>query len=149
MARLDDTLRTLATLAPAELRQRWRETFDEEGSDLPASLLRRAIGYHLQEQMHGGLPPAAERMLDALARDPDAEPPELEIRLKPGTRLVREWNGIVHTVLVTDDGLMFEDRRYRSLSHVAQAITGARWSGPRFFGLRRPSMPPRQGAAHG
>ncbi|WP_156680845.1 DUF2924 domain-containing protein [Sphingomonas profundi] len=149
MARLDDQLRGLATLSPAELRRRWQDMFGEEAPDLSISLIRRTIGYRLQEQAHGGLPPTAERMLAALARDPGTEPMEMEIRLKPGTRLVREWNGTVHDVLVTDDGLLFDDHRYSSLSHVARAITGARWSGPRFFGLKRPTMPPRQGVAHG
>jgi hypothetical protein len=59
-----------------------------------------------------------------------------EIRLRPGTRLVRSWNGTGYSVLVTEGGFLFEDQTYRSLSHIARAITGARWSGPRFFGLK-------------
>ena len=149
MRRLDDQLAALATMSPAQLGVRWREMFGEEVPDLPTSLIRRAIGHRLQEQVHGGLPAAAERMLEALARDPAAEHSEPAIRLKPGTRLVREWNGKVHAVLVTEDDLLFEDRRFSSLSHVARAITGARWSGPRFFGLKRPAMPPRKEVSHG
>jgi len=70
---------------------------------------------------------------------------------KPGTRLLREWNGKLHAVLVDDDGFLFDDRRFASLSHIAREITGAHWSGPRFFGLksRRPLPPSRGVQAHG
>ncbi len=98
----------------------------------------------------GGLPAAAQRMLEAIARDPGTPAPEPALQLKPGTRLVREWNGKVHTVVVTDDGVMFEDRRFSSLSQIAREITGAHWSGPRFFGLKRRTNPaPYRGQAHG
>lgn len=117
--------------------------------DLPPSLLRRVLAYRVQEQMHGGLPVAVQRMLDQMSRDPLAGPVEPEIKLKPGTRLLREWNGKLHSVQVVEDGLMFEERRYRSLSHIAREITGAQWSGPRFFGVKKPVHPPRRPAAHG
>ncbi|KQN19268.1 hypothetical protein ASE86_12200 [Sphingomonas sp. Leaf33] len=149
MARIGDHLTRLATLSPADLRAEWQEVEGEAAPDLPPSLLRRALAYRLQEQSHGRLPAAVQRMLIQLSCDPSAKPVEPEIRLKPGTRLLREWNGKLHTVHVTEDGLWFEERRYRSMSHVAREITGAQWSGPRFFGLRKPVHPPLQGAARG
>jgi hypothetical protein len=62
--------------------------------------------------------------------------------LKPGTRLLREWQGVTHEVIVLEDGVLFRGKRHRSLSEVARAITGSRWSGPRFFGLRAPTTEP-------
>lgn len=144
MDRLEGQIAMLAGCSPAELRAEWQATFGEAAPALPLSILRRAISYRLQEKALGGLPAATERMLDAIARDPAATAPDPPVRVKPGTRLLREWGGKVHTVLVTDDGILFEDQRFASLSHVARAITGARWSGPRFFGLRRPALPPSQ-----
>jgi hypothetical protein len=149
MAQVDDPVIRLATLSPAALRYEWRGVFDEVAPDLPPSLLRRALAHRVQEQAHGGLPAAVQRMLDLLSRDPAATPVEPQIQLKTGTRLLREWNGKLHTVQVTNDGLLFEERHYTSLSHIARDITGAHWSGPRFFGLKKPVHPPRRAAAHG
>jgi hypothetical protein len=149
MARLEEQLIRLANLSPADLRSEWQEVLGDFAPDLPLSLLRRVLAYHLQEQVNGQLPAAVARMLGLLSRDPMAKPLDPEIRLKPGTRLLRVWNGKLHTVQVTDDGLLFEERRYGSLSHIAREITGAHWSGPRFFGLKRPVHPPRRGPAHG
>lgn len=101
--------------------------------------MRRAIAHDIQERVHGGLAPNVARELDRiakrLARDGTCG---ADRTLKPGTRLVREWHGRTHHVLVLDQGFQFEDRAYRSLSQIAQAITGAKWSGPRFFGLNQP-----------
>jgi hypothetical protein len=162
VAKLSDQLADLGTMSATELRDAWRynagsdvpafatNLLHHEGPpDLPPSLLRRALAFRLQEQAYGGLPGAVQRMLTMLSRDLAATPVELEIRLKPGTRLLREWNGKLHTVLVTDTGLLFEGRLYASLSHIAREITGAHWSGPRFFGLRKPVHPPRQVSANG
>ena len=149
MARIADQLSRLATLSPADLRAEWQTVLNEGAPDLPASLLRRALAHRLQEQAFSGLPAAVQRMLALLSADPAAKPLEPEIRLKPGTRLLREWNGKLHAVQVTADGLMFEERRYASLSHIAREITGAHWSGPRFFGLKKPVHPPRRASANG
>ena len=146
MARADDQLTRLARLSPADLRTEWQAVFQEQAPDLSPSLLRRALAYHAQERAHGGLPAVTRRVIETLARNPTAAAPEPQIRLKPGTRLLREWNGTKHAVLVTADGFQFNDRSYASLSHIAREITGAHWSGPRFFGLKRPVHPPRQGA---
>lgn len=69
---------------------------------------------------------------------------DLPIRLKPGTRLMPQWKGRMHAVLVTKEGFQFDGRTWTSLSAIAERITGSHWSGPRFFGLRRTSAPPVQ-----
>ncbi len=149
MARIDDAVHRLVKLSPTELRSEWQAMMGDAPPDLPPSLLRRVLAYRVQEQAHGGLPAAVQRMIDVLSRDPLAGPVEPEIKLKPGTRLLRKWNGKLHSVQVVEDGLMFEERRYRSLSHIAREITGAQWSGPRFFGLKKPVHPPRRAVARG
>ncbi len=114
---------------------------------LSRDLLIRGITYKLQERSLGGLSKSIMRKLEHLNVEPavaDVQKPSPPINLKPGTRLVREWHGVTHTVLVQADGVEWNDRRYKSLSIVAQQITGAHWSGPRFFGLRS-----RKGAAGG
>lgn len=142
MSKVDDALARLALASAAELKTEWQVLFSEEPPPLPTSLLRRTLAYRLQEQAYGGLPAGARKTLETLARDPEAKPVQPTIRLKPGTRLMREWNGHMHAVLVTEDGLLLDGQRYASLSQVARAITGAHWSGPRFFGLKRPVNPP-------
>lgn len=149
MARIDDALRWLAALSPAELRAEWQAVTSETAPDLPPSLVRRALAHRLQEKAYGGMPAAVQRVLDLLSKDPQMKPPEPEFRLKPGTRLLREWKGKLHSVQVMDDGLLFQERRYRSLSHIAREITGAQWSGPRFFGLKKPVNPPQRAGSNG
>ncbi|ATE65517.1 DUF2924 domain-containing protein [Rhizorhabdus dicambivorans] len=144
--KLDQRLAALATMSPAQLREEWLSTFDEEAPDVPPSLLCRVLAYRLQEESLGGLSVQAQRMLVIVA-DGVTPLPEPEIRLKPGSRLLREWNGKLHTVMVDEDGFDFNGQRFASLSHVAREITGAHWSGPRFFGLKRRQPPPSRGAA--
>ena len=103
-------------------------------------LLEYAAAYHLQAQALGGLKPAVRRKLRRPAgseRDgaPALSRPGPKKTLLPGSRLVRDWNGQSHTVEVTDSGFLYAGQKYRSLSEVARTITGAHWSGPRFFGL--------------
>ena len=103
-------------------------------------LLERAAAYHLQVAALGGLRPAISRRLSRSVGGARSSPDAAErrrgvVRLSPGTRLVREWNGRTYTVEVTDDGFQWNGRTWRSLSAVAAAISGTRWSGPRFFGL--------------
>ena len=107
---------------------------------LSRDLLMRGITYKLQERLLGGLSKSIIRQLQRLDSElevSDARKRAPLISLKPGTRLVREWHGVTHTVLVLADGVEWKGRRYRSLTVVAREITGARWSGPRFFGLRK------------
>ena len=147
MAKLDQELAALATMSPAQLRVEWLSVFGEDMPDLPVSIVQRALGYKLQENVLGGLPGHARRMLDIVTEGGTdlAEPP---IQLKPGSRLLREWNGKLHTVMVEEDGYRFDGRRFTSLSHVAREITGAHWSGPRFFGLKHRPPPPARGVPH-
>jgi Protein of unknown function (DUF2924) len=141
MSRLDDQLAGLETMAPARLRAEWRRL--HRGQHFPegltASQLIRAIAWRLQEKTHRGLPPERARQLDRMVKQLEADG-EIELAapqsLKTGTQLVRHWHGKVHCVTVLDDGFEFETQRYSSLTQIARHITGAAWSGPRFFGLR-------------
>jgi hypothetical protein len=124
-----------------ELRGEWRRLHRmPPPMRLSRDLLIRGISYKLQERAYGGLSMATARKLEQAAADPPgrgAAKPTQPISLKPGTRLVREWRGVTHTVLIHADGIEWCGQRYRSLSVVAREITSARWSGPRFFGLRQ------------
>jgi len=119
----------LSELTIFELRGEWRRLHRmPPPMRLSRDLLTRGIAYKLQERAYGGLSMAAARKLEHASADPQsrgAAKPTPSLSLRPGTRLVREWRG----------------QRYRSLSVVARKITGARWSGPRFFGLRRQPDP--------
>src|SRR6202023_1925062 len=120
-----------------ELRGEWRRLHRmPPPMRLSRDLLIRGIIYQLQERAYGGLSKAAVRKLEQAAADGATKPVPL-ISLRPGTRLVREWRGVTHMVLIHADGIEWRGQRYRSLSLVAREITGARWSGPRFFGLRQ------------
>ena len=124
-----------------ELRGEWRRLHRmPPPMRLSRGLLIRGIIYQLQERAYGGLSKAAARKLEQAAADKlsrGAAKPTPSVSLRPGTRLVREWRGVTHMVLIRADGIEWRGQRYRSLSVVARKITGARWSGPRFFGLRR------------
>jgi len=124
-----------------ELRGEWRRLHRmPPPMRLSRDLLIRGIIYQLQERAYGGLSKAAARKLEQAAAGPPshgAVNPTPSVSLRPGTRLVREWGGATHTVLIHADGIEWRGQRYRSLSLVARKITGARWSGPRFFGLRQ------------
>jgi len=96
--------------------------------------LRRFIAFEIQARQFGGLP---KGFIDKVGRA-DAEKPQARSpALKPGGRLIREWNGVTHAVDVVEGGFLWDSQRHSSLSAIARAITGARWSGPRFFGLKR------------
>ena len=94
----------------------------------------RAIAYEMQARHYGELKSAIVRQLEKIASDKTEGAPRALV-LDPGARLIREWNGVTHTVDVTDDGFEWKGEQYGSLSAIAREITGARWSGPRFFGL--------------
>ena len=131
-------LEALSDLSPDELRKEWRRLYRTQPPRLSRDLLVRAIAYRFQELRYGGLSKATSRKLAALvqARRLDGETvPEGAQRIRAGARLVREWNGRTHTVTVKEEGFTYAGRDYRSLSAIARDITGARWSGPRFFGL--------------
>ena len=136
----------LAQLARAPitvLRARWRAEFR---SDPPPAfgpdLLRRSLAYRLQEVAYGKLPAATQRELDRLVAHYEKNPRGRFVaprRIKPGSVLVRDWKGKSHRVTVLDQGFGYHDKTYTNLSEIARAITGTRWNGPRFFGLRAPS----------
>src|ERR1700745_4099644 len=117
-----------------ELRTLWRTTLRScPPPALTKDLMSRLLCWHIQEQVLGGLDRETAKLLDRLARGDNAGRPR---RLKPGTVLVREYQGERHTVTVVAGGYLWRDATYASLSMIARAITGTAWSGPRFFGLR-------------
>ena len=129
----------LEAVSNFELRAEWRRLHHmQPPTSLSRDLLLRGITYKIQERAFGGLSKSILRKLTGA--EPEASSPKNRraaplTTVKPGTRLVREWNGDTHTVLVHADGVEWRGQRYRSLSVVAREITGAHWSGPRFFGL--------------
>ena len=128
----------LDSLALDQLREEWRRLYQTPPPKrLSRDILLRGITYKLQEKAFGGLPKSLLRKLQSA--DPGEAPPvptrRARLSFKPGTRLVREWHGVTHTVVILADGVEWRGQRYRSLSVVAREITGAHWSGPRFFGL--------------
>jgi hypothetical protein len=121
-----------------ELRREWRRLYHSDAPSISRDLLILGIGYRLQEIEHGGLGKATRRKLRTLAkalRTTGRIGPTPGLSLKPGARLVREWHGRTHTVTVTEDGFEYAGTSYPSLTKIAKKITGAHWSGPRFFGL--------------
>ncbi len=116
----------------------WRRLNHAEPPKISRDLLVLALGYRLQEIAHGGLGKATRRKLQTLAKALQTTGrvgPTPSLKLKPGARLVREWGGRTHTVTVAEDGFEYAGENYPSLTTIAKKITGARWSGPRFFGL--------------
>ncbi len=126
----------------AQLREKWRNVLNQE----PPPLIRKPLlvpllAYKMQEKAYGGLRPEVKRRLRELAasftRDPKKAGVRLKdsIRIKPGTRLIRDWKGESHQVTVGEIGFEYSGEHYKSLSVIARKITGTRWSGPLFFGL--------------
>ena len=132
-------LARLGELTIFELRREWRRLHRmPPPMRLSRELLIRGMTYKFQEKALGGLSKSIIRNLESVNVKPsDARKTTPPISLKPGTRLIREWRGATHTMLVHTDGVEWKGRRYRSLTIIAREITGARWSGPRFFGLRK------------
>jgi hypothetical protein len=137
---LSDRLAVLPTLSLGDLRLEWRRLYRAEPPRMSRDIMIRAIAYRLQEIAHGGLSKVTHRRLMTLSNQLETAgriTPPPGPRIKPGSRLVREWHGRTHTVCVTDDGFAFQGKTYRSLTKIALDITGAQWSGPRFFGLTK------------
>ena len=125
-----------------ELRFAWRKCHHVAAPQgLSRDLLIRALAHQLQEQSCGGTGRVLRRRLQALTGEREKRGASFDpaIVLKTGTTLVRQWRGHTHAVLVRDDRFEYEGERYRSLSVIATRITGAHWSGPRFFGLTKPA----------
>jgi hypothetical protein len=145
MNALEQQLAELPGLSPAQLRSKWRECWREPAPDIGPDLLRRGIAWKLQSRVRGDLPSYIKRELERAA-DRLRRGEEListgRPSLKPGTRLVRQWQGRVHRVLVLDEGYEYDARRFSSLTQIATAITGTHWSGPTFFGLKKRKVSP-------
>ena len=138
MARTNNDLSGLATLSPAQLRAEWLRVVKSPPPAWPDDLLVHGIAWHMQVKGKGDLSLTAKRELARLAGRPLlARAAPVAQPLRPGTRLVRRWHGVTYAVMVTDDGFTFEGKPFTSLTEIARTITGAGWSGPRFFGLTR------------
>lgn len=134
---LEDQIEVLGKLPRTELVEAWRKQFNcDPPKGVKRGLLERAAGYGLQVKRGGGLKRDTHKSLLTVARGSQPTvsvfPPQ---KLVPGSRLVREWHGHTHCVEVTDDGFEWNGEQYSSLSAIACAITGTKWSGPRFFGV--------------
>ena len=137
-ARVAEKLARLEACPPAELALTWEQQEGSAAPNIGPALLRRMLAYRLQERQLGGLPAVIARELDraaAVGSSTSIQPQRKE--LTPGARLIREWNGRTITVTVTEHGFLWEGQTRRSLSEIACEVTGAHWSGPRFFGLTR------------
>jgi Protein of unknown function (DUF2924) len=137
---LIEQIGALEAVSIEQLRSRWAEAYGRPPP--PCSrrqFLVRGLAHGLQEDALGGLPPALRRRLGrlAMALERDGGDPFFAApRIKPGTRLIRQWHGKIHQVTVLENGFDYRGERHGSLSAIARAITGARWSGPAFFGLK-------------
>jgi Protein of unknown function (DUF2924) len=158
MARVDTRaiereLDRIRSLGLEDLRREWRGLYHSDAPRISRDLLVLALSYRFQEMEHGGLGKSTRRKLRTIAkalRTTGRVGPTPSLSLKPGARLVREWHGRTHTVTVTEDGFEYAGVSYASLTKIAQKITGAHWSGPRFFGLPAgPAERPSNGARGG
>lgn len=131
--RITAEVRALEALDLHGLRDEWRKRYGEPPKMRSADLLARLLAWKIQADAFGGLDAATLRLLNAETLPPPKP------RLQPGTRLTREWQGRRHDVDVLENGFRYDGTDYRSLSQVARMITGTRWNGLRFFGLREPA----------
>jgi hypothetical protein len=137
--RISDEARALTGLSLADLRTRWREIWGDPPSFRSRDLMLRASVYRLQAEVHGGLPPPVRRRLAEYAEKFTADRKFTPVSgpvLKPGSSLIREWGGARHEVAVAAQGFIYLGEPYRSLSQVAQRITGTKWNGLVFFGVK-------------
>ena len=124
-------VKALEPLGLEDLREVWRKAYGPPPKLRSPDILRRLLAWKLQAAVHGGLDPDTRRVLRiAVGRATRAD-------VWPGDRMVREWEGVRHEVVAVESGFVYAGQTYKSLSQVARAITGTRWNGPRFFGLRR------------
>jgi hypothetical protein len=138
---LSQQIGRLQQLSLGELRVEWRRLFRTHPPNLSRDLIVRGLAFRLQELACGGLPKATLRKLASLGDELQADghiSVDVGPQIKPGARLIREWHGRTHIITVTEDGFEYAGRAYPSLTNIARKITGARWSGPRFFGLTKP-----------
>ena len=138
-------LAALKTAPVAELKQKWRDLFDREPPPYNRRFLESRLAYRIQELAYGGLSEETLERLDALADELDSKASRrrtlLSSRPIAGTRLIREWNGVEHCVTVHQEDFEYHGRPYKSLSAIARHITGTRWNGLVFFGLKNQRGP--------
>ena len=136
IANVEREIAELVDRSTQDLRLAWRQLHRTEPG-LSRDLIIRALAHHLQERTYGGTTRALRRRLQTLAAEFEdgASYSDSKIVLKTGTTLLRQWRGHAHTVLVREDGFEYDGQRYRSLTVIAEKITGAHWSGPRFSGF--------------
>jgi hypothetical protein len=151
MTDVEARIMALEALTTSELRIEWRRLYRATPpTRLSRDLLLRGIAYMVQERAQGGLSRSIKRRLRCLCEGSDQRggpAAGAALTLKPGTKLVREWHGRVHTVSVLDEGFEYQGERYPSLTRIALRITGVPWSGPRFFGISKRRRA-AEGAAH-
>src|SRR5688572_2572574 len=134
-------LAALKTMSVRELKTEWETLSGKPAPNNSRVWLEQRLAYRIQELAFGGLSKPVVRLLDALAHEIEGKKVRRSVIADPrnpviGTRLVREWDGVEHVVTVLKDGFDWQGRRYKSLSAIARDITGTRWNGYRFFGLR-------------
>jgi len=136
-------LAALDKMSPGDLRTAWRRLYRAHPPrSLRRDLIQMAVAWKKQEKALGGHSAATRRQLKDLVLTLETKTDLAKarrVRVRPGARLIREWGGETHEVLVTEDGFSWRGENWRSLSVIAREITGARWSGPRFFGIDKPS----------
>lgn len=130
---ISEQVAALAHMGLAELRVEWEERYGAPPKHRAPDLLRRVLAWRIQADAFAGLDAPTVRLLGN-------EKAPLMVAEQPGTRLARDYAGRRHEVVVVEDGVVYDGNRYGSLSEVARIITGQRWNGPRFFGLRRESI---------
>lgn len=132
----------LSRMSMAQLRKRWGDLMGADPGRLGRAYLIRRLAYRVQELAFGGLSQEARQQLAAIADGKGPKGPRAKRRkmnLAVGTRLLRDWNGRRYEVVVEQEGLLYDGQHYRSLTAVAEAITGSHWNGNRFFGITRPA----------
>ena len=134
-------LAALKAMSVNELKAEWQALFDAPAPNNSRNFLEGRLAYRIQELTYGGPDKQTRRLLDLLADEVDGTLTRKAQIADPrnpvvGTKLIREWDGVAHTVTVLREGFDWDGRRFKSLSAVARAITGTRWNGYRFFGLR-------------
>jgi hypothetical protein len=142
-ANISSQINTLRSLSRQQLLELWQKLYGKASPpEIRRELMVPFLAYRMQEKQYGGLKASTRSELRRIARELDRPSRELRVRsrIKPGTRLCRRWRGKMHEIFVTESDYEYLGARYRSLSEVARKITGTRWSGPAFFGLRKTNV---------
>ena len=138
---LEEQLLGLIRMNAAQLGELWTRVADSPAPYVPSGLLRRFVAQRLQEKRHRGLPVLVSRELDAIAASgtgiSSKSVPVPRVTIRPGTRLIREWNGKTIAVTAAEQGFEYDGRQFSSLTQIASEVTGTHWSGPRFFGVTK------------